>query len=103
VSVKSKIHPQPFTLAFLTVLNFYSIRTVVSRFQIVASFAKIFSTLLIICVGAWFLVFKGNPSFLTLHLFPGKDENLHNIFEGSRFEAGALASAFFAGLLAFDG
>jgi hypothetical protein len=43
------------------------------------------------------------PLLLTLHLFPGKDENLHNIFEGSRFEAGALASAFFAGLLAFDG
>lgn len=72
-------------------LNFYSIRTVVSRFQIVASFAKICSTMLIICVGGYYLFFKG------------QSENLQRPFENSRFSAGSLVSAFFAGLLAFDG
>ncbi|KAI6183536.1 Solute carrier family 7 member 13 [Aphelenchoides bicaudatus] len=78
-------------VALLAIINFYSIRKVVARFQIVASFAKIGSTLLIICVGFYFLCFKGQT------------ENLKDPFKNSQLAPGSLVGAFFAALLAFDG
>jgi hypothetical protein len=46
-------------IGLLSGLNFYSIKTVVSKFQILVAFAKISSTLLIICIGGYYLIVKG--------------------------------------------
>jgi hypothetical protein len=46
-------------LWLLLFLNFYSLRTVVARFQLVTSFAKLLSALLIVGIGAYWLIIKG--------------------------------------------
>ncbi|EJW70178.1 amino acid transporter 5 [Wuchereria bancrofti] len=46
-------------LWLLMMLNFFSLKIFVSRFQIVASLAKIITTAIIICTGFYFLIFKG--------------------------------------------
>jgi amino acid transporter len=43
-------------LWLLLFLNFFSLRTVVSRFQLVTSFAKLLSALLIVGIGAFWLI-----------------------------------------------
>ncbi|CAD5216902.1 unnamed protein product [Bursaphelenchus xylophilus] len=76
---------------FLMCLNFFSIKTVVSRFQMVASCAKVSSTILVILVGFYWLIFYQ------------KTENLSEPFAGSKADPASIASAFFAGLFAYDG
>ncbi|KAI1727820.1 amino acid permease domain-containing protein [Ditylenchus destructor] len=75
----------------LLYLNFFSLRTAVSRFQIVATLAKILSAAIIIITGFYFLFIKGET------------QNLERPFENSTLEVGKLASAFFAGLFSYDG
>lgn len=43
----------------LLFLNFFSVKTTVSRFQIAASIAQVTATVLVIGTGFYFLVFKG--------------------------------------------
>lgn len=49
----------PYFPGFLLFLNFFSLKTFVSRFQIVASIAKIAATALVIGTGLYYLFFKG--------------------------------------------
>ncbi|CAD5212670.1 unnamed protein product [Bursaphelenchus okinawaensis] len=76
---------------FLMCLNFFSIKTVVSRFQMAASCAKVSSTILVILVGFYWLIFYQ------------KTDNLPQPFHGSKADPASIASAFFAGLFAYDG
>ncbi|VDK44185.1 unnamed protein product [Anisakis simplex] len=78
-------------LWLLMFLNFFSLKTLVSRFQIVATLAKILSTAIVICTGFYFLIFKGWTA------------NLEAPFQGTEFDAGNVALAFFGGLFAYDG
>lgn len=72
-------------------LNFMSIKRVVARFQIVATIAKVASTLFIVVVGLYFLVVHERV------------EHLQRPFEGSTYGVSSLAAALFAGLFAYDG
>lgn len=91
-------------IGMLSILNFYSIKTVVSKFQIMVSFAKITSTLLIICVGGYYLIVKGRTfGHVTNIPYLERYQNFQDPFKDSKYSAGSLVSAFFAGLLAFDG
>ncbi|CAD5213016.1 unnamed protein product [Bursaphelenchus okinawaensis] len=72
-------------------LNFFSLRTFVSRFQIAATAAKILATMTIICVGMYMLVFKGEV------------ENLKDPFANSTYEPSMIVNAFFQGLFSYDG
>ncbi|KAH7721426.1 Protein AAT-6 b [Aphelenchoides avenae] len=81
-----------FALVWLLLfLNFFSVKTTVSRFQIAASIAQVTATVLVIGTGFYFLVFKG------------KTENLQQPFHNSSYDAGKIVSAMFAGLFAYDG
>lgn len=81
-----------FSLIWLIMfINFFSLKTFVSRFQIAASLAKIISTAIIICTGFYFLIFKGET------------ENISDPFHGTKFRIGAVVSALFAGLFSYDG
>lgn len=90
-------------------LNFFSIKTVVSRFQIVATGAKILAMVLVICTGFYFLIFKGNyilkddSEWLRNLRFPGETQHFENMFENSTYAPGKLVSAMFAGLFSYDG
>ncbi|MFH4979673.1 hypothetical protein AB6A40_006382 [Gnathostoma spinigerum] len=78
-------------ILLLLFLNFLSLRVFVARFQIIASFAKVAATTLVIITGFYFLIFKGET------------ENLAKPFEGSNYSMGALLAALFAGLYSYDG
>uniref|UniRef100_A0A914E7I2 Amino acid transporter n=1 Tax=Acrobeloides nanus TaxID=290746 RepID=A0A914E7I2_9BILA len=81
-----------FSLIWLLMyLNFFSIKTVVSRFQIVATGAKILAMVIVICTGFYFLIFKGET------------QHFENMFENSTYAPGKLVSAMFAGLFSYDG
>ncbi|VDM08306.1 unnamed protein product [Wuchereria bancrofti] len=75
----------------LMMLNFFSLKIFVSRFQIVASLAKIITTAIIICTGFYFLIFKGET------------QNLQNIMEGTQVRPSHIRAALFAGLFSYDG
>lgn len=72
-------------------LNFFSMRTFVSRFEIVSATAKLSSTCLIIVIGMYYLIVRG------------KTENLATPFANSTANLGRIADAFFGGLFAYDG
>ncbi|EYC17745.1 hypothetical protein Y032_0029g1846 [Ancylostoma ceylanicum] len=75
----------------LLFLNFFSLKTFVSRFQIAASIAKIAATGLVIGTGFYMLVFKGET------------ENLRSPFTGTNWNIGAIVSALFSCLFSYDG
>uniref|UniRef100_F1L2A7 Y+L amino acid transporter 2 n=1 Tax=Ascaris suum TaxID=6253 RepID=F1L2A7_ASCSU len=78
-------------LWLLMFLNFFSLKTFVSRFQIVATFAKVLSTAIVIFTGFYYLIFRGWT------------QNLKNSFDGTNFDAGNVALALYAGLFSYDG
>uniref|UniRef100_A0A915Q3H8 Amino acid permease n=1 Tax=Setaria digitata TaxID=48799 RepID=A0A915Q3H8_9BILA len=78
-------------LWLLMTLNFFSLKIVVSRFQIVASVAKISATAIVICIGFYLLIFKGET------------QNLQNAFEGMQLKPSYIIAALFAGLFSYDG
>uniref|UniRef100_A0A9J2PEL9 Amino acid permease/ SLC12A domain-containing protein n=1 Tax=Ascaris lumbricoides TaxID=6252 RepID=A0A9J2PEL9_ASCLU len=78
-------------LWLLMFLNFFSLKTFVSRFQIVATFAKVLSTAIVIFTGFYYLIFRGWT------------QNLKNPFDGTNFDAGNVALALYAGLFSYDG
>ncbi|KIH65860.1 hypothetical protein ANCDUO_03815 [Ancylostoma duodenale] len=75
----------------LLFLNFFSLKTFVSRFQIAASIAKIAATGLVIGTGFYMLIFKGET------------QNLHSPFTGTNWNIGAIVSALFSCLFSYDG
>ncbi|CAD5217382.1 unnamed protein product [Bursaphelenchus xylophilus] len=72
-------------------LNFFSLRTFVSRFQILATGAKILATMTIILVGAYKLIIQGHT------------EHLQDPFANSTYEPSMIVTAFFQGLFSYDG
>uniref|UniRef100_A0AC34FJH9 Uncharacterized protein n=1 Tax=Panagrolaimus sp. ES5 TaxID=591445 RepID=A0AC34FJH9_9BILA len=81
-----------FSLIWLLLfLNFFSIKTFVSRFQIVASLAKALACIIIIGTGFYFLAIKG------------RTENLQNMFENSTTDPKKIVDGLFAGLFSYDG
>ncbi|VDN88744.1 unnamed protein product, partial [Brugia pahangi] len=78
-------------IRLLMMLNFFSLKIFVSRFQIVASFAKIITTAIVICTGFYFIIFKGEI------------QNLQNIMDGTQVRPGHIIAALFAGLFSYDG
>ncbi|ETN74743.1 amino acid permease [Necator americanus] len=75
----------------LLFLNFFSLKTFVSRFQIAASIAKVVATGLVIVTGFYLLIFKSDT------------QNLHDPFMNSKWNIGAIVSALFACLFSYDG
>uniref|UniRef100_A0A8R1DEJ9 Amino acid permease/ SLC12A domain-containing protein n=1 Tax=Caenorhabditis japonica TaxID=281687 RepID=A0A8R1DEJ9_CAEJA len=81
-----------FSLIFLLMfMNFFSLKTFVQRFSILASIAKIAATLLIIVTGFYFLIFKDWT------------QNLNAPFQNSVWYPGPFVNALFAGLFSYDG
>uniref|UniRef100_A0A915A9V7 Uncharacterized protein n=1 Tax=Parascaris univalens TaxID=6257 RepID=A0A915A9V7_PARUN len=81
-----------FTLIWLLMfMNFFSLKKFVSRFQIVATFAKITATAIVIITGFYFLIFKGMT------------ENISVPFDDAKFKVGTMVSAILSGLFAYDG
>ncbi|UMM34975.1 hypothetical protein L5515_007806 [Caenorhabditis briggsae] len=78
-------------IMLLMFMNFFSLKTFVQRFSILASIAKIAATLLIIITGFYFLIFKG------------WNQNLQAPFTGSHWNPGPFVNALFAGLFSYDG
>ena len=78
-------------IMLLMFMNFFSLKTFVQRFSILASIAKIAATLLIIVTGFYFLIFKD------------WSENLKAPFTGSHWSPGPFVTALFAGLFSYDG
>ncbi|CAJ0960393.1 unnamed protein product, partial [Mesorhabditis belari] len=74
----------------LMFMNFFSLKTFVSRFQIAASVAKVAATGIVIVTGF-------------VYLFQGKTKNFSEPFNGSTWEANAIVTALFAGLFSYDG
>lgn len=72
-------------------MNFFSLKTFVQRFSILASIAKIAATLLIIITGFYFLIFKDWT------------QNLKDPFHNSVWKPGPFVNALFAGLFSYDG
>uniref|UniRef100_A0A0N5CCH0 AA_permease domain-containing protein n=1 Tax=Strongyloides papillosus TaxID=174720 RepID=A0A0N5CCH0_STREA len=75
----------------LMFLNFFSIKKVVSRFQIVASASKVLTSAIIIVTGFYFLIFK-----------KGYD-NFKDPFAGKPITGSGLITAMFSGLYSYDG
>ncbi|CAI4232930.1 unnamed protein product [Auanema sp. JU1783] len=81
-----------FSLIWLLLfMNFFSLKTFVSKFQIVVIFAKIAATGLVIGIGFYYLIFKGDT------------ENIKQPFHGTTFTIGTFVNALFAGLFSYDG
>uniref|UniRef100_A0A915D349 Amino acid transporter n=1 Tax=Ditylenchus dipsaci TaxID=166011 RepID=A0A915D349_9BILA len=81
-----------FSLIWLILyLNFFSIKTFVSRFEIISAVAKLASTGLVISIGMYYLIIKR------------KTEYLADPFANSTRDLGRIADAFFGGLFAYDG
>uniref|UniRef100_A0A914VEG1 Uncharacterized protein n=1 Tax=Plectus sambesii TaxID=2011161 RepID=A0A914VEG1_9BILA len=78
-------------LWLLTWLNFFSLKTFASRFQIIATVAKLLSTGLVIVTGFYLLIFRGWTT------------NLENPMSGSIWKAGDLVLALYGGLWAYSG
>ncbi|KAL3116179.1 hypothetical protein niasHT_002303 [Heterodera trifolii] len=75
----------------LLFLNFFSLGSAVSRFQIFCSAAKLLSIFIVIATGFYLLIFHGQT------------HNLRDPFANSVWEPGHLVEAFFAGLFSYDG
>ncbi|CAQ35057.1 Amino acid transporter protein 6 [Caenorhabditis elegans] len=78
-------------IILLMFMNFFSLKTFVQRFSILASLAKIAATLLIIITGFYYLIFKHWK------------QNLEEPFKGSNWNPGPFVNALFAGLFSYDG
>ncbi|CAI2353788.1 unnamed protein product [Caenorhabditis sp. 36 PRJEB53466] len=78
-------------ILLLMFMNFFSLKTFVQRFSILASLAKIAATLLIIFTGFYVLIFKDWT------------QNLNAPFQGSVWSPGPFVKALFAGLFSYDG
>ncbi|KAI1702738.1 amino acid permease domain-containing protein [Ditylenchus destructor] len=78
-------------ISILVYLNFFSLRKFVSRFNILATTAKIMATASIIIIGLYFLIAKGRV------------QNFNEPFKNSTFSSSNLVSALFAGLFSYDG
>ncbi|CAB3398059.1 unnamed protein product [Caenorhabditis bovis] len=78
-------------ITLLMFMNFFSLKTFVQRFSILASIAKMAATLLIIGTGFYFLIFRGWT------------QNLKNPFAGTDYMPGPVVNALFAGLFSYDG
>lgn len=78
-------------IMLLMFMNFFSLKTFVQRFSILASIAKIAATLLIIITGFYFLIFKD------------WSQNLNAPFAHSTWKPGPFVTALFAGLFSYDG
>uniref|UniRef100_A0A0K0DZF7 Amino acid permease/ SLC12A domain-containing protein n=1 Tax=Strongyloides stercoralis TaxID=6248 RepID=A0A0K0DZF7_STRER len=75
----------------LMFLNFFSIKKVVSKFQIGASISKILTSAIIIVTGFYYLIFKKGY------------ENFKNPFQGKPITGGGLVTSMFSGLYSYDG
>uniref|UniRef100_A0A0N4Z027 AA_permease domain-containing protein n=1 Tax=Parastrongyloides trichosuri TaxID=131310 RepID=A0A0N4Z027_PARTI len=75
----------------LMFLNFFSIKKVVSKFQIVASAAKVVTSAIIVVTGFYYLIFKKGY------------ENFKDPFAGKALTGGGLVTAMFSGLYSYDG
>ncbi|KAI6197552.1 Asc-type amino acid transporter 1 family protein [Aphelenchoides besseyi] len=81
-----------FALVWLLLfLNFFSVKTFVSRFQIAATASKVLSTLTIVVIGGYHLIYKGDT------------HNLQKPFRGAKWYPGTIATSFFSGLFSYDG
>ncbi|CAI5449769.1 unnamed protein product [Caenorhabditis angaria] len=80
-------------LLFLTLTNMFSLKKFAAKIQIISMCSKIFATLIIISIGAFFMIFKG----YTAH-YSGAE-----FMRGSNFEAGAIVLAIYQGNWAFGG
>uniref|UniRef100_A0A7E5A1J0 AA_permease domain-containing protein n=1 Tax=Panagrellus redivivus TaxID=6233 RepID=A0A7E5A1J0_PANRE len=75
----------------LLYLNFFSIKTFVSRFQAAASLAKVFATGIIIVTGFYWLFVKG------------RTEHFEDMFANSTTKPQKIVDGLFAGLFSYDG
>ncbi|KAI6194992.1 hypothetical protein M3Y96_01183900 [Aphelenchoides besseyi] len=75
----------------LLFLNFFSVKTFVSRFQIAATASKVLSTLTIVVIGGYYLIYKGDT------------HNLQRPFHGAKWYPGTIVTSFFSGLFSYDG
>uniref|UniRef100_A0A914D3E3 Amino acid transporter n=1 Tax=Acrobeloides nanus TaxID=290746 RepID=A0A914D3E3_9BILA len=81
-----------FSLIWLLMfLNFFSVKTFVQCFQILATIAKMVAMAIVIGTGFYFLIFKAETG------------NLQNMFHNSTWKPGKLVTALFAGLYSYDG
>ncbi|GMR53150.1 hypothetical protein PMAYCL1PPCAC_23345 [Pristionchus mayeri] len=78
-------------LVSLTILNFFSLDKFASTFQNVVSVCKLLSVLAIICIGFYFLIFKGET------------QNFDNLFAGSNWDIGTMTMAVYGGLWSYAG
>jgi amino acid transporter len=78
-------------ILLLMFLNFFSLRSCVAKFNIVASASKLIATGIVIGVGFYFLIIKG------------RTENFEKAFSNSCLEPSQIVSAFYAGLFTYDG
>ncbi|CAI4223904.1 unnamed protein product [Auanema sp. JU1783] len=75
----------------LMLLNFYSLKNVAGRFQVVATIAKVLVAGIIIVTGFYYLCFKGYT------------QNFHHSFEGSSWRPGNIVLGIYSGLFAYNG
>ncbi|VDD95974.1 unnamed protein product [Enterobius vermicularis] len=83
-------------LGFLVVwlivfINFFSLKRFVARFQMVATFAKVISTSIIIVTGFYLLLIKGEI------------QDLSHPFKGTNLKPGSIVLSLYAGLFSYDG
>ena len=79
-------------ILLLLFLNFFSVRAVVARFQMVAMVAKVVASAIIVIVGFLVWMTRGTQS-----------DNFKAPFAGSTLYPGKIALALFAGLFSYDG
>ncbi|CAD6197462.1 unnamed protein product [Caenorhabditis auriculariae] len=93
-------------ILLLMFMNNFSLKTLVQRFSIFASLAKIAATLTIIVSGFYLLIFKCF-SLIKSQFFikdvSARTENLKEPFKESVIAPGNLVTALFSGLFSYDG
>ncbi|VDK50575.1 unnamed protein product [Anisakis simplex] len=95
----------------LMFVNFFSLKTFVSRFQIAATISKILITMVVIIVGFYYLFFKGHSSNnLIFSQNRSNDktsfretDNLSHPFEGAASKVSVVVPAIFQAFYSFDG
>ncbi|KAF7640306.1 hypothetical protein Mgra_00000131 [Meloidogyne graminicola] len=78
---------------FLIFVNFFSLRSIASRFQIICSIAKILAILLIIGIGLYNYIFNKNIVQL----------NFSQPFTNTNFDISLIVNALFSALFSYDG
>ena len=92
-------------LWMITFINCFSLKRIVSKFNIVSSFAKIVVIGIILVIGGVYL-FKGNFDVEDHLWFVGNVKNFKEPFhvdDDHQFQASGLIGAFFAALFTYDG